>query len=77
MVERELSVVEKRLSSVLALNLREGIGWVMKVGSFRRSDTQGIDRKWEISSAILMRIDEMRMICRRLAEVGGVENWGK
>jgi hypothetical protein len=49
----------------------------MKVGSFRRSDTQGIDRKWEISSAILMRIDEMRMICRRLAEVGGVENWGK
>ena len=72
MVERELSVVEKRLSSVLALNFREGIGWVTKVGSFRRSDTQGIDRKWVISSAIVMRSDGMRMVCCRLAQVDHV-----
>jgi hypothetical protein len=55
-VEGELIVVEKKLSSVDDLKMREGNGMVMKVVFWSSFAIQGMDRKWEIPSAIFMRI---------------------
>ena len=54
----ELSVFEKRLSSVEGLIVLEGMVRVVKVGSCRRVDTQGMDWKGVASLVAILGVGE-------------------